>query len=462
MDIQFILNNINNANIITNYLYNNITSIDNLIITNNNPQTKQKISIITALHYCISNNDSYTIALLIKKLITIIINKIADMKLASNANFAYPINSIYYVNKVNNSFRTKLLILHLLLFHYEAMYQRTNKYTYFVGIDYEFNDKKIALCQICLFPNSSNKYIWIFDPKELDTEQTSLLIKYLFTSKYIYKIFHGSDSLDIPYMFQELFSNDKNIILKFIERVIDTRFNCEFQKYLCGYPDKKCSIYDALLYFGTIDQNKYNSLVHDNTSMDSIQNINWNVHDMSNYHLNYALYDVFYLRELLFDILRKAKKDNPSEYINIELIPEITRFIYLEKWNISNLLAELKIKTDTMNNYMVKYKTHLTLIGLYNNITKNMYLDNINLNLDHLLNINYFKSSLVILFKYIVYSITSNKYQVSVTKDVLFNDDIDHNIILDHLKDIKMLKLIKLLNSFISKAKKNIESYFNN
>src|SRR5690606_30561562 len=101
--------------------------------------------------------------------------------------------------------KIKLMILYMLFYHYDA--RSTENKKLYSGVDFEFNERRIALCQIAFFPRRINKFIWIFDPNSLDTQKTEYLIKYLFTSDWIYKIVHGSDSLDIPYLFQEMFMN---------------------------------------------------------------------------------------------------------------------------------------------------------------------------------------------------------------------------------------------------------------
>src|ERR1700744_3339476 len=318
-----------NYNKIIDILYKNYDTIVSLTERANNPQTNSKMDLSVTLSLYNSNkklsdDDIKLIPIIIKKLIYHIVKESRELVFDGKTEFSRKINNKtsekYYINVAKTPEKIKLFILYLLMFNYEAKYQYKNKNIYFAGIDYEFNNRKIALCQICLFPKKSDKYIWIIDPSELDKIQTNQMINTLFTVNYIYKILHGSDSLDIPYMFKELFDNNQDTILKFIRKVIDTRFICEFSKIITKIENKKCSIYDALLYFGTIDKLKYDNLEKTNKNMGPIQHINWNIHKMSTHHLKYALYDVLFLKEFLFDMLRKTKEYEYVDPQNLELI----------------------------------------------------------------------------------------------------------------------------------------------
>lgn len=366
---------------------------------------------------------------------------------------------LFHIIQVNDDYKIKLLILYIIFYHYDARSARTNK-TY-TGIDFEFNERRIALCQISFFPRRINKFTWVFNPNSLNTSQTQYLINYMFTSKYIYKIGHGSDSLDIPYLFQELFMHNTTYIYAFITKMLDTRFFCEYYKNTINTGEKKCSIYDALLYFGTIDQKKYDELQHISMTMGPVQDVSWNIYNMSSFNLRYAAYDTIYLQNFYFDILRKAMKTTPELYNSYKYIPLITRFVFLEKWDITELLIRIKAIVDPINNYIVKKKENITLIAIFNNIViKNLKINNV-LNIDNLLDINYFKSALTLLFKIVVYSIISNHFTIYKNKDEKFHEKIQLNDVFDTLKLIHLGKLRSLIKAFYIAAEYKIFNYFN-
>lgn len=374
-------------------------------------------------------------------------------------------NSVYNIIQVDNDHKIKLLILYILFYYYDARSMQEKKI--YGGIDFEFNERKIALCQIAFFPHRKNKFIYVFDPNSLDTFQTNYLIKYFFTAEFIYKIGHGSDSLDIPYLFQELFMNNHTYIYSFITRIIDTRFLCEYYKNTVEYTDKKCSIYDALLYFRTIDQDKYDELQHINKVIGSVFDIIWDVYNMSSFNLKYAAYDTLYLRSFYFDILRQAKKNTPKLYNSYQYIPLITRFIFLEKYDITDLLTRIKTKVDPINNYIIKHKgENITLVSLFNNIIKNMVIDtpsidSLVINLNNLLDINYFKSPLILLFKMVVYSILTNKFKIYKNKEDIYTEKLTLEDIFDTFKFIHLERLRKLIKAFHITAEQKIISFFN-
>ena len=86
---------------------------------------------------------------------------------------------------------------------------------HYLGIDFEFNkvsktDREVALMQMNLENNSNDGYIFVLYPPELSKENNQILINLLTNTKII-KILHGSESLDIPYLFNQLLITKENI-----------------------------------------------------------------------------------------------------------------------------------------------------------------------------------------------------------------------------------------------------------
>ena len=82
-----------------------------------------------------------------------------------------------------------------------------NKDRSYIGIDYEFRNREIALMQIN-FESEETRYICIVNPGKFDELQMKYLIELMINMK-IEKIFHGADSLDIPYTLHEMLKDDK-------------------------------------------------------------------------------------------------------------------------------------------------------------------------------------------------------------------------------------------------------------
>jgi hypothetical protein len=366
----------------------------------------------------------------------------------------------YYVIQVNDETKIKLLVLYLIFFHYDARSYKTKKL--YTGIDFEFNQSKIALCQIAFFSKRKNKIIWVFNPTMLNSQNTLYLIKYYFISKHVIKLVHGSDSLDVPYLFHEMFAGNTEFIYSYIINVIDTRFYCEYSKTSIDFTDKKCSIYDALLYFGTITQEKYDELQSITSTMGPIQDVRWNVMNMSSYNFKYSVYDVLYLYNFYKDINKKAKQETPKLYNSYMYIAEITKFVFLEKYKITDILVYIKQKIDPINNYLIKIKNkNITLITVYNNIIKDMIVksDKLTFHINHYFGINYFKTHLSMLFKFITYSILLDSYIIYKNKDSKYIDKFDMHDLFDRFKDIHQYKIRTLLKHFYTTSLARIQSF---
>jgi hypothetical protein len=106
------------------------------------------------------------------------------------------------------------------------------------------------------------------------------------------KILHGSESLDIPYIYKEVLHNDINLIKKFTSTITDTRFKCS----LLGH--RKCSLYEALYQTKSINQKQYDFLQNLYKVNGKVYKIYWNTHRLTLNQNMYAAFDVIFLRRL--------------------------------------------------------------------------------------------------------------------------------------------------------------------
>lgn len=219
---------------------------------------------------------------------------------------------------------------------------KDNKNT-FVSIDYEYHKHINQLWQVCFYNKDPSKnVIFVIDSKLIDNDSMQIIIKKLYTS-YIVKLFHGGDSLDFPYVFSLL--KDPKLILKFLVNSIDTRFLCEFYKITKG-DKKKCSIYDAMLYFKTITQEKYDELEKVNNDMGPIWKVDWNLRKISDNLLKYTIYDVILLKDLFVNIY--------DHYKSADMLED------LKDMRKVNILVSIK-----RNNIAVEYKPNIKDIAKY-------------------------------------------------------------------------------------------------
>lgn len=369
-------------------------------------------------------------------------------------------NDAKYLICIGDSvYKLKLFVLYIILFYIQT---RSVKKDSFVGIDYEFNNRKIALMQSCFFCKNTQNIVWIINPIELDQIGSKILVDFLMTRRSIYKILHGSDSLDVPYMYQDMFNNDKKKIQKFTSRLIDTRFLCEYYRLIDNPEEKKCSLYDALLLFNTISKEKYNQLNEISDIAGPIQDISWNIHKISSFNIKYAYYDVIFLKRFLFDIFKMAKIHIHDKYKSFKYIPVLTRFVLQEKHEGFNIIINAKKEIDPINNYIIKYKdTNWTLVSLFNKIIDHLILPEINCDLYYVININLFKTPLTLVFKKIIYYLVSTQYTIYINKNEIYQIEYDLNGFYDELLKYKYYRFINILKMFQNVAQLKIHELLN-
>jgi hypothetical protein len=195
----------------------------------------------------------------------------------------------------------------------ETMYEKSKTEPVFCAIDFEYNNhinkRYIGLAQIIF-----DKDVYILDL--LKSIQKEKIIKYIFCSKII-KIFHGSDSLDYPHIYESLIKdNDK--FIDFINHSVDTLFLCNLYQNLTNKlgltNNKKCNIYDALYSAKIIDTNKFESLVKLCKKIN--YNKNWYVNNLTETQLEYSANDVIYSIKLFKKLVMLINNNNIVSLIN--------------------------------------------------------------------------------------------------------------------------------------------------
>jgi hypothetical protein len=209
----------------------------------------------------------------------------------------------------------------------------------YISIDFEYTKHKIQLWQICFYYKNNN-IIYVIVEKYINENTMNIIIKKLLISNII-KIFHGGESLDFPYLIKDVLKTSDNIY-KFLKYTFDTKFLCEYYKIFKS-EKQICNIYDAMLSFNVIDKNKYNELENINKSNGPIWKVNWNNIGTNNNLLIYTVFDVVYLKKLLFNLYELYKKNNLKndfyelQKINIYVMLYRNNINYNYKLNINNL-----------------------------------------------------------------------------------------------------------------------------
>ena len=313
-----------------------------------------------------------------------------------------------------------------------------------IGIDFEFNrslddtHREIALCQINLETKHKESEIFMFYPPELNDKQTNVL-KQLLLNENIKTILHGGESLDIPYLFTEIFTN-LNEKKQFCKNLFDTKYLCEYYNLKNNLVENKCKIYYLLLQMNVIDQKQMDYLLDNQEKMGNISEIRINVKDMSKELINYSAYDTLYLPELY--------KTFPKDDNYQKLIPEITSIHFILKQ--TDFFKKKFMEISQFNLLFLNLENRYILL---NEIFQFMYLWNDTGLLSYLNQITYFKKFFQIIIKYIVYNILIRNYETFYKKNILNNNcPSSLNILLENISNFDYtINLLKQLNEDIKK-----------
>ena len=138
--------------------------------------------------------------------------------------------------------------------------------------------------------------IFLFYPLNLDKNQMNIF-KNILTDISVIKILHGGESLDLPYLFDNILLNKKDREL-FLENLYDTRYLCEYYN-IHNNLTRKCKINYLLLDMKVITKNNLIFYKKKKKKMGPIYNIIIDVKNMNDLLILYTTTDVLYLPELL-------------------------------------------------------------------------------------------------------------------------------------------------------------------
>jgi len=191
--------------------------------------------------------------------------------------------------------------------------------------------------------------------------------------------------------------------------------------------------------------------------MGPVQDVNWNLYNMSSYHLKYTMYDVLFLESFIKNMY---KRHNNSTELNI--VTQINKFCFYEKYELSGILNESKQLVDVINNYfIINGDSQIRLIELYE-----LVINKINTNNDKsiqplqyflkTLEINNFKKFMVTVLKRIVYTIALESHTVYENKKSIYKTQISYLNVFDKLLKFKLTDLAIMFIDFTDKAKEII------
>jgi len=356
----------------------------------------------------------------------------------------------------------------------------SKKYPTYMGIDFEFNTKKIATMQILFEVHKKDKIIkkyYIIYPQNLNQQILDYLKYDIMANHTIIKILHGSESLDIPWLVNEFFKMELKPTIDFILSMVDTRYLCEYLN-ISKSQKNICRIYDLLLMNGIIDQQEKDKLDENEDKMGPIYKIFIDINKMTPELITYAIHDVEYLADAFLNLKMQIIKNNPKDYY---LLIDCMRYCFMERRGITIIGSDL-VTINMMNNYFyyinksnkktefvldkiledldvssnldkVDYFYKVSLIKTYNIIIKD-FLDSYD-RIRYILSINYIKTNTVNLLRTILYTIIVRYYKVksSNTEIVEYNLDDNYKLIIDKLKKLDLNYLVDLSDKFYEFSK---------
>jgi len=311
-------------------------------------------------------------------------------------------NKIYRVYKIDSPNKQNIMCQYIKEY---IENQKLNPHeSHYIGIDFEFDqvskDKKgIALMQINFENDNNIAHIYIFKPSLLTKDEELLIIK-LLTNDKIFKILHGSESLDIPYIFNQLLITPENVN-KFCVNFYDTKFLCEYYN-VSHKITESCSIYSLLVNHMIVDMNHIKELNKIEEEMGEIQYVTIDINNMDKNLLSYALYDVIFLPQLLKKLLSYGD-------IYKFIIPEVICIIFKSKRLIETNLNRLIEDLNKQNNCHID--NNFSFIQIYE-ILLYQYFKYNDLN-----QVNYFKNFFTIISKLLVYSMIVDNFTSYIGKN---------------------------------------------
>jgi hypothetical protein len=243
-----------------------------------------------------------------------------------------------------------------------------------VSFDLEFNtppgshgERVIAIFQMAFY---LKKYVLIifFNPALLE-KKTNKIIHNLLISKLIIKIGHGTDSLDIPAIYNYLETDDQRI--EFTNTLYDTRFLCEYVNIISGL--RLCNIYHLLEKYSVILPKQMEWLIENEKKLGRFWMKVIDLKKLSPELRDYSMYDALYLKKLL----GLMKKDYKKLNYDYNLIIQTTRLVFLLKRDVIKLpdfssfniyfLSNKEKLYDYFIEYYSKFNEDLFKIGYFKN-----------------------------------------------------------------------------------------------
>ena len=84
------------------------------------------------------------------------------------------------------------------------------------------------------------------------------------------------------------------------------------------------------------------------------QDVDWNIHNLSQDQKKYAFYDVIYLKYLVKAIYKRMKEEYPQYIKSLHYINRISHFAFTENLEITNIKSEIEKIINPLNINFIK------------------------------------------------------------------------------------------------------------
>lgn len=325
-------------------------------------------------------------------------------------------------------------IINEMINYFEIFMKINNKKI--IGIDFEFNNvnytRVIALFQINLHIYDGDKIVYMFYPPDLNKGQIYVLKELLYSNKVI---IHGGESLDIPYLFSNIFTTNVERE-RFLKQIFDTRFLCEYYNIEFNKPEYKCKIYELLYQMKVIDDNKKKYLLDNEEKMGPIYKVIIDIRTISEEVIIYSAYDVIFLPDLL--------EKFPKTEIYQSIIPGITRNILLLRHNgeiIKNLslLNEMNLFYIQMDEYLFQF------VEMYNYMIEKLNSETI---YNNIYSITFFRKYIQMITKFYLYKTFINTFKTYYKKNMINKHKITNDIYVFDINNFIKQYELKIINEF--------------
>jgi hypothetical protein len=334
-----------------------------------------------------------------------------DLVLYGKNEFYPKLNSkTYNVLKANNKENINYMIQFFI--DYIEKVKLTNK-SYYIGIDFEFRkiskkDRDVALMQINLEDDDTLVgFIFLLYPPDLNDKQLDILIQ-LLSEPNIIKILHGSESLDIPYLFNQILKTKDNIT-GFCSNFYDTKYLCDYYRIVNNNADIKCSIYNLLLDHKIISQAKLTDLNSIEEHTGPIYLVVIDLYNMTDDIFKYSLYDVIYLPELI-------KKFINNGIIYKKIIPQVSCVINKYRRNIEDEFSKIERIINYLNiAFIYDGDEKILLKDIWENYF--YFITDQHKYLEYIMFMHYFKNFFEVITKMLIFNTISKIYPIYKMKE---------------------------------------------